>query len=144
MVAKKKILIVSSDPVLLRFLQHNLSKDSYQITFAQHHDVDLKRTVEKEFPDLIILDIMMPNLEGIEVCLRLRQWSQAPMVMLSSWGAGAGEIRALDLGADSYLTEPFGAEIFAIRLDKVLRQDFNNVEHLLEISSRASLGGGNQ
>ncbi len=141
MAAKKRILVVSSDPVLLRFLQHNLSKDSYQTTFAQHHDADLQRTVEKEFPDLIILDVMMPNLEGIEVCLRLRQWSQAPIMMISSWGAGAGEIRALDLGADSYLTEPFGTDIFAIRLDKVLRQDFNNMEHLLKISSGASLGG---
>ncbi len=110
MMAKTKTLVISSDPLMLGFLQQNLSRDEYELTCTRHTEDELKALLDTEYPDLIILDIMMPSLDGLEVCLRIRRWSPAPIMMLSAWGAGEGNIRGLDLRSDSYLTEPFGIE----------------------------------
>lgn len=112
--AEKKILIVSGDPVLRGFLHHNLPDKGYQVASTKDSGEELKAVLYQELPDLVILDIMMPRLDGIEVCLRIRQWSQVPIIMLSAWGAGRDKARGLDLSAESYLTKPLGiAELVA-------------------------------
>ncbi len=138
MMAKIEVLIISSDPVLLRLLRQNLNESDYQVTNTQHTGEELKAVLEKETPDLIILDIMMPNLNGIEVCLRIRQWSQTPIMMLSTWGATKGKIRGLDLSTDSYLTEPFGIGELTERIENVLQRNFAAMNLLLNIRSGVS------
>ena len=133
--AKIKILVISSDPVMLRFLQQNLSESDYQVASTKHDKEELRAILDKELPDLVILDIMMPNLDGIEVCLRIRQWSQAPIMMLSAWGTGEGKVRGLDLSADSYLTEPFGIDELMARIKEVLRCNFVAMNLLLNSRS---------
>lgn len=108
MIAEKKILVVSNEAELLGFLQHNLPEGGYKVTSVADTAADLKEIVNHFLPDLIILDILMPWLDGIEVCLRIRQWCQAPVIMLSTWDAGKDAVRGLDLSSDNYLTEPFG------------------------------------
>ncbi len=120
---KTKILVISSDPVMLRFLRQNLSASDYQLSIRQDTGEELKAVFEEELPDFIILDIMMPSLDGIEVCLRIRQWCLTPIMMLSAWGAREGEIRGLNLGADSYLTEPFGADELTMRIKEMLQRN---------------------
>ena len=120
---KIKVLAISSDPVMLRFLQHNLNDGHYQLVNTQHTGEELEAVLDKELPGFIILDIMMPNLGGIEICLRLRQWFQVPILMLSAWGAGEGKVRGLDLIADSYLTEPFGIDEVLKRMNKALQRN---------------------
>ena len=108
MMAEKKILIVSSEPELLGLLQHRLPENGYKVTSIGDIGDDLKEVVDMFLPDLIILDVLMTWLEGIEVCLRIRQWCQVPVIMLSTWDAGKDTVRSLDLNSDSYLTEPYG------------------------------------
>jgi len=68
-------------------------------------------------------DIMMPHLDGMVICLHLRQWTQTPIMMLSTWGTGDGMVRGLNLGSDSYLTEPFGIEELKTRIDETLKRN---------------------
>ena len=119
--ARLKILVISSDRIIIRFLQDNLNDGDYEVVSTQQTKEELKAVLDKEMPNLVVADIMMPNMDGIETCLRIRQWSQVPIMMLSAWGAGQDMIRGLDLSADGYLTEPFGiAELIAR-----IRETFN-------------------
>ena len=138
MAAKTKTLVISSDSVMLRFLQQNLNESYYQIVSTQHSGEELRAIVAQELPDIVILDIMMPNLDGIEVCLRLRQWSQVPIMMLSAWGAGEDKVRGLDLSADSYLTEPFGIDEVMERIREIRQCNLAARNLISNISSGAS------
>lgn len=121
--AKTKILVISSDPVLLEFLQGNLDENGYHVVSTSRVSEDLKTELDKQLPDLVMLDIMMPNLDGIEVCLRIRQWSSVPIMMLSAWGTGVGKVRGLNLGTDSYLTEPFGIDELVVRIKETMQRN---------------------
>ncbi len=134
---KTKILVISRDPVMLRFLGQNLNESDYQLVTRQDTEDELRAMLEEELPDLIILDIMMPSLDGIEVCLRLRQWCLTPIMMLSAWGAGEGEIRGLNLSADSYLTEPFGADELVVRIKALRQRNLTAAQLLSNIRSGA-------
>ena len=123
--ARLKILVISSDRVIIRFLQDNLDNGDYEVVSTQQTKEELKAVLDEEMPNLMVVDIKMPNMDGIETCLRIRQWSQVPIMMLSAWGAGQDMIRGLDLSADGYLTEPFGiAELIAR-----IRETFNVNSH---------------
>ena len=74
-----------------------------------------------EMPNLVVLDIMMPKMDGFEVCRRLREWSQIPIIMLSARGDEKDKVKCLDLGADDYITKPFGASELLARVRAVLR-----------------------
>ena len=123
MLSKTKILTVSSDPVLVNFLQQNLSDGEYEIINTRHTDIRLKDVISSEKPEFIILDIMMPTLDGIGICLQLRQWTQLPVMMLSTWGTGDGSVRGLNLGAENYLTEPFTADTLKMRIEETLKRN---------------------
>jgi len=123
MLSKTKILTVSSDPVLVNFLQQNLADGEYEIINTRHTDIRLKDVISSEQPEFIILDIMMPTLDGIGICLQLRQWTQLPVMMLSTWGTGDGSVRGLNLGAENYLTEPFTADTLKMRIEETLKRN---------------------
>ena len=123
MLDKTKILAVSSDPELPAFLKQELSNGKYQIVSTQDTGIHLKDTIETEQPEFIILDIMMPTLDGIEVCLRLRQWTKLPIMMLTKWGTEEGMVRGLNLSSDSYLTEPFGISTLNKRIADTLKRN---------------------
>ena len=136
--AKNKILVISGDPVMLGFLQLNLRESEYQVVSTQRTGEELGAVLDEELPNLVILDIMMPGLDGIEVCLRIRQWSQVPILMLSAWGAGQDQVRGLDLSADSYLTEPFGIDELKVQIKETLERSFAAMNLLSNIRSGAS------
>lgn len=133
-----KSLIVSSDPVLLSFLHKNFNTNGYQMVSTSYTNETLKAVLEKESPDIIILDIMMPALDGIEVCLRIRQWSDSPILMLTTWGAGGDRVRGLDLLDDSYLTEPFGIDGVVTWIEDALRRSSNGIDFLANLRTRVS------
>jgi len=124
MPAKTKILAIGSDPELLGLLQQELNNDDYEVVSTQDTRAGLRDELHEEHPDFIILDIMMPNLDGIEICLHLRQWTQVPILMLSTWGTGDGMVRGLNLGSDSYLTEPFGIDELQARINETLKRNY--------------------
>jgi two-component system, OmpR family, KDP operon response regulator KdpE len=110
---KKSILIVDDDPAILRLLSTNLKARGYEIFTATDGEESLE-AVQKDFIDLIILDLMMPKIDGVEVCRRIREWSDVPIIILSARGDENDKVKCLDLGADDYLTKPFGiAELMA-------------------------------
>lgn len=123
MLGKTKVLAISRDTALVDFLRHELCSDDYEIVTTQHTGVQLKSVIDSERPGFIILDIVMPTLEGIGICLQLRQWTQTPVMMLSTWDTGNGTVRGLNLSSDSYLTEPFGGSILKKRIKETLKRN---------------------
>lgn len=123
MLGKTKILTISSDPELHEFLERELGDGKYDIAKTHDTGIRLRDTLNKEQPEFIILDIMMPNLDGIEVCLRLRQWTKLPIMMLTKWGTEQGMVRGLNLSSDSYLTEPFGTNTLNTRIEETLKRN---------------------
>ena len=123
MLSKNKILTISSDPVMVNILQRELDDGEFEIVNTQHTDSQLKDIIALEDADFIILDIMMPTLDGIGLCLQIRQWTQTPILMLTTWGTGDGKVRGLNLGSDSYLTEPFGVDALKKRINLTLSQN---------------------
>ena len=110
---KKSVLIVDDDPAILRLLSMNLKARGYDIFTATDGEESLE-AVQKNFIDLIILDLMMPKVDGVEVCRRVREWSDIPIIILSARGDENDKVKCLELGADDYLTKPFGiAELMA-------------------------------
>ena len=110
---KKHILIVDDDPAILRLLSTNLKARGYEI-FTATDGAESLEAVQKDFIDLIILDLMMPKIDGVEVCRRIREWSDVPIIILSARGDENDKVKCLELGADDYLTKPFGiAELLA-------------------------------
>ena len=139
MTAEIKTLVISSDPVMLRFLQQNLNGNNYHVATTQNTGELLRAVLDEELPDIAILDIMMPDMDGIEVCLEIRQWSQIPIIMLSAWGAGEGKVRGLDLSAESYLTEPFSIDELIARIKDALQRNHTVMNFLSNIRSGVPL-----
>lgn len=117
---KTNILVVDDDPAILRLLCTNLRARGYNVTTAIDGEESLE-AVERDFVDLIILDIMMPKLDGVEVCRRIREWSNVPIIVLSARGDEKNKVRCLELGADDYLTKPFGIAELMARIKTALR-----------------------
>ena len=123
MLSQNKILTITSDHALMNFLQQELNDGNFEIVNSEHTGIQLKDIIELEAPNFIILDIMMPALDGIGICLQLRQWTQLPILMLTTWGTTAGSVRGLNLGADDYLTDAFDAEVLKERIDLTLKRN---------------------
>jgi len=118
---KKRILVVDDELSILKFLRSNLEDRGYTAICATNGEEAL-HIIERELPDLIILDVMMPKMDGFEVCRQLREWSQIPIIMLSARGDEKDKVKCLDLGADDYIVKPFGANELMARVSAVLRR----------------------
>jgi two-component system KDP operon response regulator KdpE len=118
---KERILIVDDELSILKFVRSNLEDRGYAVTSATNGEEAL-HIIERELPDLIILDVMMPKMDGFEVCRQLREWSQIPIIMLSACGDEKDKVKCLDLGADDYIVKPFGANELMARVSAVLRR----------------------
>jgi len=118
-----RILITDDDPAILKFVRANLKVEGYDTLIAGDGAEALK-ILETETPDLVILDIVMPNVDGFEVCRRLRGWSQVPIIMLSARGYQDDKVKCLSLGADDYISKPFGIEELIARVKAVMRRSY--------------------
>ncbi|HUT96997.1 MAG TPA: response regulator transcription factor [Dehalococcoidales bacterium] len=118
---KQRILIVDDELSILKYLRANLEAEGYEVLMAMD-GIQALQTLEAELPDLVVLDIMMPEMDGLEVCRRLREWSQLPVIMLSALDDESDKVQCLDLGADDYITKPFGKEEFIARVRAVMRR----------------------
>ena len=114
------VLIVDDDPPILKFVSANLKARDYNVLTAPD-GMSALRVMEEENPDLVILDIMMPEPDGVEVCRRIREWSQAPIIMLSAKNDLKDRVELLNLGADDYITKPFAIDELLARVRAVLR-----------------------
>jgi two-component system KDP operon response regulator KdpE len=120
MIKKTKILIVDDEPQILRALRAGLAAQGYEVVSAADGEEALDKA-SAELPDAIILDLNLPRKSGLDVCRELREWSSAPIIVLSVRDSEKDKVTALDLGADDYLTKPFGTDELLARLRVALR-----------------------
>ena len=118
---KKRILVVEDDTSLARVLRDNLTFDGFDVDWVTSGNAALKR-VKVAVPDLVVLDIMLPDTSGFDLCGLLRQGRQTPIIILTARGQKADKVRGLNLGADDYITKPFDLEEFLARVRAVLRR----------------------
>jgi two-component system KDP operon response regulator KdpE len=116
-----RILIVDDEPNIVATVSPLLRSRGYEVLSAVSGRGGLD-AAERDRPDLIVLDLGLPDIDGIEVCRQLRQVSKVPIVVLSARGAEGDKVAALDAGADDYVTKPFGAEELLARIRAVLRR----------------------
>ncbi len=121
-----KILVVDDDPALLRALRIGLSARGHEVALARDGEDGLAQAALTT-PEVIVLDLGLPGIDGIEVCRRLRQWSEVPVIVLSAAGAESSKVLALDSGADDYVTKPFGMAELDARLRVALRHQASPV-----------------
>lgn len=117
----KHILVVDDEPGIQDFIKHSLEARSYKVSLANNGLEALDTFARMNFI-LVILDIMMPQMNGLEVCRRIRQSSTVPIIILTALGEEADKIAALDQGADDYLTKPFGVGELLARVKAVIRR----------------------
>jgi two-component system KDP operon response regulator KdpE len=117
----KYILVVDDEPGIQDFVRRNLELRSFKVSLANNGWEAMALFDQANFV-LVILDIMMPNMDGLEVCRRIRQKSTVPIIMLTALGEEADKIAALDQGADDYLTKPFAVGELLARVRAVLRR----------------------
>ena len=119
----KKITIVTADddPQLLRLVARNLEFDDYEVLTASDGQQALD-LIEAYKPDAVLLDVMMPKMDGFTVCKRVREFSTVPIIIVTARGQDQDKVRGLDLGADDYLAKPFSIEELLARVRAVLRR----------------------
>ena len=122
MTTKAKRILLAEDEVALRdFVSRNLRARGFEVLEASN-GLEALALWEREEPHLLILDIMMPRMDGLEVCQHVRKHSAVPIIVLTALDAESDKVTALDLGADDYLTKPFGVEELLARVRAVLRR----------------------
>jgi len=114
------VLVVDDDPALLRALRIGLEARGFEVVVAHTGAEGLSRAAQA-VPDLVVLDLGLPDLDGVEVCRRLRQWTEVPVIVLSALDSEERKVLALDSGADDYVTKPFGMQELEARLRVALR-----------------------
>ena len=119
--ANEKILIVDDDKNICELLRLYLNKEGYQISLA-HDGQAAVDTFEQQHPDLVLLDVMMPKMDGWEVCRRIRAAGDTPVIMLTAKGETFDKVLGLELGADDYVVKPFDAKEVVARIKAVLRR----------------------
>ena len=121
------ILVIDDEPQILRALRTILTEKGFKVTTASRGEEGLTFAAASE-PDLIILDLGLPDMNGVEVCTRLREWTQNPIIILSVRDSERDKVAALDQGADDYLTKPFGIEELLARVRVALRHSVHASE----------------
>lgn len=119
-----KILIVDDEPQIRRFLRASLSAHDYQVVEAGDGKSAVK-SCTVELPDLVVLDLGLPDVDGLDVISQIREWSQVPIVVLSIRSDESDKVDALDRGANDFVTKPFGMAELMARMRAILRQSGN-------------------
>ena len=117
----RKILIVDDEKNIVDIIAFNLKKEGYTVITAADGEEGVQKAME-ENPDLILLDIMMPKMDGLEVCQQTREFSQVPIIMVTAKGEDMDKIMGLEYGADDYITKPFNILELKARIKAILRR----------------------
>ena len=129
-----KVLVVDDEPQIRRALTLSLAAHDYEVRTAEHGDqalIDLGSWT----PDVMVLDLVMPGRDGFDVLREVRTWTQMPIIVLSARGLESDKVTALDLGADDYLTKPFGIEELLARLRAIMRRVGSTHETVISIGT---------
>ncbi|MHB1315484.1 MAG: response regulator transcription factor [Christensenellales bacterium] len=124
---KPRILIVDDEPLIVKGLKYSLEQEGYMVEEAYDGEEALKKALSATF-DLILLDIMLPKFSGMEVCQRIREDSDVPIIMITAKGEDMDKILGLEYGADDYMTKPFNILEVKARIKNILRRTSENSE----------------
>lgn len=130
-----RILVVDDEPAIVELVGFNLVRAGYQVSTAFSGPEGLEKA-RTESPDLVVLDLMLPGVDGLEVCRELRRWSRVPVLMLTAKKEEVDRIVGLELGADDYMTKPFSPRELVARVKAILRR-----AHHRETRTEARFGG---
>src|SRR5205823_13358857 len=137
---KTTILAADDDPQLLRLITRNLQLEGYDVLAASDGQQALE-LIENNAPDLVLLDVMMPRMDGFTVCYRVREFSSVPIIIITARGQDQDKVRGLDLGADDYLTKPFSVDELLARVRAVLRRTQFSAQELAHgVAQTISIG----
>jgi DNA-binding response OmpR family regulator len=117
----ERILVVDDEPIVTEVVERYLLRDGYRVTLARDGEAGLA-AARREAPDLIVLDLMLPKMDGLEVCRTLRRESKVPIIILSAKDEESDKILGLGLGADDYVAKPFSPRELVARIQAVLRR----------------------
>jgi two-component system KDP operon response regulator KdpE len=129
---KPVVLVVDDEPQILRVMRASLPIRGYEVLTASSGAEALNQ-LGKQVPDLVVLDLAMPEMSGLEVCRRIREFSTVPIIILSAKGSESDKVAALDLGADDYVTKPFGMDELLARARAVLRRLSSTNDRVLTV-----------
>ncbi|HVF84983.1 MAG TPA: response regulator transcription factor [Abditibacteriaceae bacterium] len=132
------VLVIDDEPQIRRALRIGLERNGYAVTLARAGEEGLDLAAAQP-PDIVILDLAMPGIEGLEVCRQLRAWSKTPVIVLSVREHETDKVAALDAGADDYLTKPFSLEELLARMRAVLRRAPQDAEPQSSLFSMGDL-----
>lgn len=132
----EKVLVVDDEKPIVDILKYNLIKEGYNVLAAYDGEEAIK-VAEKSEPDLILLDIMLPKIDGFSVCKRLRERMACPIIMLTAKGEEVDKVLGLELGADDYVTKPFSMRELMARVKANLRRialkDFSGEQQVIKV-----------
>jgi two-component system KDP operon response regulator KdpE len=117
----KLVLVVDDEPRMIGFIRMNLEIEGHQVIEA-HSGIEALEAIRTKLPDVVLLDVMMPDLDGFETLRMLREFSNIPVIMLTAKGEENDKVYGLELGADDYVTKPFGPRELSSRIKAVLRR----------------------
>ncbi len=122
----QRVLVVDDEPHIVELVRYNLSQEGYEVVVAGDGETALARA-RTERPDLIVLDLMLPGLDGLEVCRQLRREAAVPIIMLTAKGGELERVVGLESGADDYVTKPFSPRELVARVRAVMRRRVREV-----------------
>ena len=137
MQAKQKIFIVEDERQIARFLQIDLEKEGFQTAIEKNGRRAYERIIQEKY-DLVLLDVMLPDMDGMEICKRVRELSDIPIIMLTARDRVEDKVEGLDLGANDYVTKPFDFEELLARIRGILKrrnQEFRKEENRLIVGN---------
>ena len=127
-----KILVVDDERTLVKGMKFNLENEGYQVECA-YDGATAVELARNERYDLLILDVMMPELDGLETCMRIREFSNVPIIMLTAKSDERDELTGFELGVDEYISKPFSPRILVARVEAILRRANATQEEAVEI-----------
>jgi two-component system KDP operon response regulator KdpE len=136
-----RILVVDDEERMVRFIRLNLEHDGFEVVEAYRGAQAIER-LRDSMPDLVLLDVMMPDLDGFEVLKMIREFSSVPVIMLTAKGEEDDRVKGLELGADDYITKPFSPRELVSRVKAVLRRlesVSSNIRGLIEVDERLKI-----
>lgn len=138
---RRRILVVDDEPRIIHFIRLNLEHDGFEV-YEAHSGPEALEQLRDQMPDLVLLDIMMPDLDGFETLRLIREISTVPVIMLTAKGEEEDKVRGLELGADDYVTKPFSPNELTSRVRAVLRRTElpgKPVHDIIEIDDRLKI-----
>lgn len=136
-----KVLVVDDEKLIVKGIRFSLEQDGYEVTCAYDGEEALERAKETEF-DVVLLDVMLPKMDGLEVCQAIREFSEMPIIMLTAKGGDMDKIMGLEYGADDYITKPFNILEVKARIKAIIRRNSKKNKKEEAVSSKVFEAGG--